>query len=291
MRLSRSFRQAAPETRKFNPGVYLDLLNPPRLDKKAVIKFFNRAAKSYDNAAILQEEVLNRLLQRFEYMRHQPETIVDIGCGTGKGVRGLQKAFPGARVYAADIAYQMLLQARSSYRLLSKKRLVTSDMERLPFDAAAFDLVFSSLAMQWSNDLTATLKEFARVSRPGALLLFSSFGPATLNELAVSWEALDAAPHVHRFVDMHDVGDAMLAAGFAQPVVDAEMIRMEYRDFRSLLADLKNIGATNADVGRRRGLMTPAQLRRLEQSYREVGYQDGKFIASYEVVYGHAWIS
>jgi malonyl-CoA O-methyltransferase len=269
----------------------LDLLNPPRLDKKAVIKFFNRAAKSYDNAAILQEEVLNRLLQRFEYMRHQPETIVDIGCGTGKGVRGLQKTFPGARVYATDIAYQMLLQARSSYRLLSKKRLVTADMERLPFDAAAFDLVFSSLAMQWSNDLTATLKEFARVSRPGALLLFSSFGPATLNELARSWVALDAEPHVHRFVDMHDVGDAMLAAGFAQPVVDAEMIRMEYRDFRSLLADLKNIGATNADVGRRRGLMTPAQLRRLEQSYREVGYEDGKFIASYEVVYGHAWIS
>ena len=142
----------------------MDLLNPPRLDKKAVIKFFNRAAKSYDNAAILQEEVLNRLLQRFEYMRHQPETIVDIGCGTGKGVRGLQKAFPGARVYASDIAYQMLLQARSSYRLLSKKRLVAADMERLPFNAAAFDLVFSSLALPWCNDLKLALQEIARVA-------------------------------------------------------------------------------------------------------------------------------
>ena len=101
---------------------------------------------------------------------------------------------------------------------------------------------------------------------------------------------LDDHPHVHRFVDMHDVGDAMLAAGFSQPVVDAETIRMEYREFRALLEDLKNIGASNADVSRRRGLMTPARLRELEASYRQHGFEGGRFIASYEVVYGHAWI-
>ena len=269
----------------------MDLLNPPRLDKQSVKNFSNRAAKIYDNAAILPEELLNRLLQRLQYIRHQPETIIDIGCGTGMGVSGLQKAYPRARVCAVDIAYEMLLQARSSFRLLSKKRLVTADMERLPFAAQAFDLVFSSLAMQWSNDLGATLREFARVSRPGALLMFSSFGPATLQELDASWQALDAHPHVHRFLDMHDVGDAMLAAGFAQPVVDAETIRVEYRDFRSLLDDLRNTGASNADVSRRRGLMTPATLRRLEQSYREHGFDNNKFVASYEVVYGHAWFN
>lgn len=267
----------------------MDLLNPPRLDKRSVKKSFNRAAKSYDNAAILQEEVLNRLLQRLQYIRHQPATIIDIGCGTGKGVRGLQKQYPRAQVHASDIAFEMLLQARSRYRLLTKKRLLNADMERLPFAAKSFDLVFSSLALQWSNDLPATLAEFARIARSDALLLFSSFGPGTLRELAQSWRALDNSPHVHQFVDMHNVGDAMLAAGFAQPVVDAEVIRMEYRDFRSLLDDLKNIGATNADVGRRRGLMTPGQLLRLEHSYREHGFENGKFIASYEVVYGHAW--
>jgi malonyl-CoA O-methyltransferase len=268
----------------------LDLLNPPRLDKQSVKKCFNRAAKSYDNDAILQEEVLKRLIERLQYIRHRPETIVDIGCGTGKGVRGLQKLYPRAQVCGADNAYQMLIQARSNFRLLSKKRLVTADMERLPFASRSFDLVFSSLAMQWSNDLGATLREFARVSRPGALLLFASFGPATLQELAVSWEALDAYPHVHRFVDMHDVGDAMLAAGFAHPVVDAEIIRMEYQTFRRLLDDLRNIGASNADVSRRRGLMTPGQLRRLEHSYREHGFENDRYIASYEVVYGHAWV-
>jgi malonyl-CoA O-methyltransferase len=205
-------------------------------------------------------------------------------------VQGLQKTYPRARIYAIDIAYEMLRQARARFRLLSKKRLLAADMERLPFASRSFDLVFSSLAMPWSNDAGATLREFARVSRPGALLMFSSFGPGTLHELADSWEALDSYPHVHRFVDMHDVGDAMLAAGFTQPVVDAETIRVEYRAFRSLLDDLRNIGASNADVGRRRGLTTAAQLSRLEARYRKHGFEDGKYVASYEVVYGHAWL-
>ncbi len=184
----------------------------------------------------------------------------------------------------------MLLQARARFRLLSRKRLVAADMERLPFAEQSFDLVFSSLAMPWSNDVGTTLKELARVSRPGALLMFSSFGPGTLSELAEAWQGLDSYPHVHPFVDMHDVGDAMLASGFAQPVVDSETIRLEYPAFRPLLEDLRNIGASNADVSRRRGLMTPAQLRRLETGYREHGFEDGKFVATYEVVYGHAWL-
>jgi malonyl-CoA O-methyltransferase len=268
----------------------LDLLNPPRLDKRSIRKYFDNAAKSYDHAAILQEEVRNRLVERLRYMRHQPETIVDLGCGTGKALRGLQAAYPRARVYGVDIARQMLLRAGSNFRWLSKKRRVVADMEHLPFAAQSFDLVFSSLALPWCNDLKQALQEIARVSRPGALLLFSSLGPATLRELAVSWQAQDAYPHVHRFIDMHDVGDAMMAAGFAQPVVDAELIRLEYRDFRSLLDDLKNSGSSNADLGRRRGLTTPAQLRALEASYREHGFAGERFVASCEIVYGHAWI-
>jgi malonyl-CoA O-methyltransferase len=275
---------------KIVPGDSLDLLNPPRLDKQSIKKYFNRAAKRYENAAILHEEVENRLLERLQYIRHRPETVVDIGCGTGKGVQGLQKAYPRARVFAADMAFEMLLQAGSRFRLLSKKRLVTADMERLPFASQTFDLVFSSLAMPWCNDVGTTMKEFARISRPGGLLMFSSFGPGTLYELADSWQMMDTHPHVHQFVDMHDVGDAMLAAGFAQPVVDAETIRLEYREFRPLLDDLRNIGANNADVSRRRGLMTPAQLRKLETCYRQHGFEGDKFVASYEVVYGHAWI-
>jgi len=268
----------------------LDLLNPPRLDKQSVKKSFNRAATGYDNAAILHEEVLNRLLQRLPSIRHQPATIIDIGCGTGRGVSGLQKIYPKARVYALDIAHEMSLRASQRYRFWSKKRQVTADMEQLPFKPRSFDLVFSSLALQWSNNLGDTLVEFARVGKPDGLLMFASFGPGTLTELDTSWRALETYPHVQQFVDMHNVGDALLAAGFSQPVVDVEIIRMEYDGFRALLDDLKNTGESNADVNRRRGLMTPARLRSLEKSYRQYGFENGKFIASYEVVYGHAWV-
>jgi len=267
----------------------LDLLNPPRLDKRFIKKSFNRVAKSYDHAAILQEEVLNRLLQRLTYIRHRPETAIDIGCGTGRGIAGLRKHYPRARIHGLDLAEQMLLQARPRCGKLRRKRLVAADFEQLPFAAQSFDLVFSSLALQWCNDLRGTLAEFARVSKPGALLMFASLGPGTLQELAASWQALDARPRVQLFVDMHDVGDAMLAAGFAQPVVDAEVIRLEYDELHGLLSDLKNTGASNADVGRPRGLTTPARLARLEAAYREQGYRDGKYVASFEIVYGHAW--
>ncbi len=267
----------------------MDLLNPPRLDKHFIKKMHNRAAKSYDHAAILQQEVLNRLLERLAYIRHRPETVIDIGCGTGWGIAGLQKRYPRARVHGLDIAELMLLQARQRFGRLRRKRLVAADLEQLPFAAHSFDLVFSSLSLPWCNDLRGTLGEFARVSKPGALLLFASLGPGTLNELAASWQALDALPRVHRFVDMHDVGDAMLAAGFAQPVVDTEVIRLEYAELRGLLSDLKHTGASNADVGRARGLTTAAKLARLEAAYREQGCADGKYVASYEVVYGHAW--
>lgn len=267
----------------------MDLLNPPRLDKRFIKKLFNRAAKSYDHAAILQEEVLNRLLDRLTYIRHRPETVVDIGCGTGSGIAGLQKRYPRARIHGLDISEQMLLRSRPRFGRLRRKRLVTADLEQLPFAAHSFDLVFSSLALPWCNDLRGTLAEFARVSKPGALLMFASFGPGTLEELAASWQALEAQPRVHRFVDMHDVGDAMLAAGFAQPVVDAEVIRLEYAELRGLLLDLKHTGASSAEIGRPRGFMTPAKLARLEAAYREHGFRDGKYIASYEIVYGHAW--
>lgn len=269
----------------------MDLLNPPRLDKVSVKKTFNRAAKSYNKAAILQKEVLQRLLQRLQYIRHNPETIIDIGCGTGKAIKGLREHYSRSKIVSMDMAYSMLEETGKNYGLLRKKLLVNADMERLPFVDESFDLLFSNLALQWANDLPGTLAELARVGRQQGLLMFATFGPSTLSELRDSWLKVDQKPHVHQFVDMHDIGDALMAAGFSQPVVDSETIRLEYDSFRQVLDDLRDIGASNADRNRGRGLMTPAKLRLLEQSYRESGFENGKFIASYEVVYGHAWIA
>jgi malonyl-CoA O-methyltransferase len=268
---------------------YVNLLNPPRLDKIAVKKSFNRGAADYDKCAVLQAEVLKRLLERLEYIKLQPEWVVDLGCGTGQAIKPLTKKYRHAQVVALDMADAMLHRARKNYGLFDRKYLLNADMEVLPFKSQSVDMVFSSLALQWSNDLHATFKEFKRVGRSGGVILFTTLGANTLRELRESWKQIDPTPRVHQFMDMHDVGDAMLAAGLSQPVVDMEEITLEYDKFPDLMRDLKGIGATNADRNRSRGLMTPAKLKRLQQAYEQLAFDHDRYQATYEVVYGHAW--
>ena len=149
-------------------------------------------------------------------------------------------------------------------------------------------MVFSNLTLQWVNQLEQTLREVARVLRPGGMLLFSSFGPDTLNELQQAWQAADAYTHVNAFIDLHDVGDAMLRARLAEPVMDAERFTLTYADVYKLMRELKAIGAHNVTLQRARGLTGKTVFKRVEQAYEQFR-QDGVLPASYEVVYGHAW--
>ncbi len=271
------------------PTGSVNLLQPPRLDKSAVRKSFNRCADDYDRLAALQAEVLARLLERLDWVRLQPERVLDLGCGTGQAIPSLRKRYRGARIIALDLAERMLARARRRYGLLDRKWLINADFEAPPLKNDCIDLVFSNLSLQWSNDLPATLRELQRIGREGGLLQFTTFGVDTLKELRAAWREIDERPHVHGFPDLHDIGDWMLAAGLREPVVDVETITLEYGDFRDLLRDLKGIGASNADIGRGRGLLTPARLRALEAAYRRQGFREGRYRASYEVVYGHAW--
>ena len=267
----------------------MNLLNPPRLDKSAVKKSFNRCAGQYDDSAVLQEEVLSRLLERLEYIKVEPELIVDLGCGTGSAIKPLRQRYKKSKLVALDMADEMLALSKKKFGLFDKKWLVNADMEHLPLKDACVDLMFSSLALQWSNDLEEGFKEFRRVGRPGGLLMFTTFGVNTLKELRDSWAQIDSSPHVHQFMDMHDIGDMLLSAGLSQPVMDMEEITMQFSHFRDVLSDLKSIGATNAEKGRQRGLMTAGKLKRLQQAYEQIAFDGGQYSATYEIVYGHAW--
>lgn len=267
----------------------MNLLNPPRLDKSAVKKSFNRCAGQYDDSAVLQEEVLSRLLERLEYIKIEPELIVDLGCGTGSAIKPLRKRYKKTNLVALDMADEMLALSKKKYGFFDKKWLLNADMEHLPLKDDCVDLLFSSLALQWSNDLAESFNEFKRVGRQGGLLMFTTFGVNTLKELRESWAQVDSSPRVHQFLDMHDIGDMMLAAGLSQPVMDQEEISMQYSSFKDLLSDLKSIGATNAEIGRQRGLMTAGKLKRLQQAYEQIAFSDNRYTATYEIVYGHAW--
>jgi malonyl-CoA O-methyltransferase len=258
------------------------------LSKHKIRRAFDRAADSYDAAAVLQKEVCRRLLEKLEYTRLSPRLILDAGVGTGEAVAPLMQRYKKSRLVALDLSERMLSRALTHGGLMRKPELVCADIEQLPFCENSFDLVFSSLTLQWCNDLPATMRELLRVLRPGGLLMFATFGPDTLRELRACWQQIDDAVHVNQFTDMHDVGDELLRSGFADPVMEAETITVNYETVDRLMADLRAIGANATAQGGRAGLTTPAVLSRLRQAYE--GYrQENLLPATYEVVYGHAW--
>lgn len=258
-------------------------------DKAQVRRAFDRAAASYDAAAVLQREVGERLLERLDLLKIQPVRILDLGCGTGQGSAALLKRYPKAQVVAADLAPAMLARTRHRGRLLRRPLCVCADAEALPFAPGSFDLVFSSLTLQWCHDPDRVFGGLLRVLRPHGALMFSTFGPDTLKELRQSWAGVDGYTHVNAFIDMHDLGDALVRARFADPVMDVETFTLTYPRVEDLMRDLKAIGAHNVTGGRRRGLTGRAGLRALAEGYERFRGADGRLPASYEVVYGHAW--
>ncbi len=266
-------------------------------DRRDVRLSFERAARSYDAAAVLQREVCDRLLERLDLVRLEPGCILDAGCGTGYAKERLLARFAGQSVIGIDIAAGMLAQAqragpRSSFlqRAIGRKppfHAVCGDIEALPLAPASLALVFSNLALQWCRP-ALVFAEAARVLRPGGLVMFSTFGPDTLHELRAAFAAVDQRPHVNLFLDMHDVGDLLVHAGLGDPVMEMETITLTYTDVKALMRELKAIGAHNVMPGRRAGLMGADAWRRIAAAY-ETRRSAGRLPATFEVIYGHAW--
>lgn len=274
------------------------------LDGRTIRRHFERAAATYDAASVLQKEIGARMAERLDVVRLAPAALLDAGCGTGEAQGELAARYPQARRVALDIAPAMLSAARAKVRqhssltsrLLAPLRgtsgggthFVCGDILALPFRAGSFDLVWSNLVLQWVDDLPRALAEFHRVLDVDGLLTFTTFGPDTLRELRAAFAQLDAAPHVNRFVDMHDVGDLLVHAGFADPVLQMEYVTLTYAEPAAMVRDLKAIGATNAAASRTRGLMGRGRWRRAMAAL-DAMRRDGRIPATFEVVHGHAW--
>ena len=266
------------------------------LDKKQLRTAFERAASSYDQAAVLQREISNRMLSRLEYIKYRPEVILDAGSGTGYGSQQLAKRYPSSQLIAIDIAYAMLLQARPNsawwQRILPLQQqhsyYVCADIEQFPIKNDSVGLIWSNLALQWCNDLNRTFAEMHRILRTDGLLMFSTFGPDTLKELRQSFAKTDSYRHVNRFVDMHDIGDLLVNNRFSTPVMDMEYITLTYDEVIGVMRDLKAIGAHNVIRGRQQGLMGKKRWQHAIDAY-ETLRREGKLPATFEVVYGHAW--
>jgi len=264
------------------------------LDCAQVRRSFEQAATAYDDAAVLQREVGSRLLERLEYIRFTPARILDLGAGTGFCQQLLSHRYPTAEFHSLDLARGMLMQARKKVgwrrRIRRRDHFICADVNALPYVDNSMEMIVSNLTLQWCADLNAVFTECRRVLKPGGMLLFTNFGADTLKELRACWSKVDSYTHVNQFVDMHDVGDALLNSGFSDPVVDMEMITVTYKNVRTIMQDLKQIGAHNVTRGRARGLTGKGRLQQLQQAY-ESYREDGVLPVSHEVIYGLAWLS
>jgi malonyl-CoA O-methyltransferase len=258
----------------------------PPLDARQIRHAFGRAAASYEVHAVLQREVESRLLERLDYFEGAPLRVLDLGCGPGHATLAMRKRWKSAQVISLDLALPMLGRIRRDW--LRPASRVCADARALPLADASIDVLFSNLCVQWIDDVPALLGELRRVLRPGGYLAVSTFGPDTLHELRSAWAQVDRTPRVSGFADMAQLGDALLHAGFRDPVLDGEHFTLTYADASALMRELKALGATNADTTRVRGLTGKQRWRGVIDAY-ETFRRDGNLPATYEVIYAHAW--
>jgi len=278
-------------------------------DRAALKRNFGRAAATFGRADALHREVGSRMLERLGYIKLQPARVLDLGCATGGALPGLQERYPQAQLLALDLARTMLqaaLPAAAPWhaRLAASLRRkagpplgVQADMANLPLAGGSLDLVWSNLALHWLDDPAPAIREAQRTLAVDGLFMFSSLGPDSLMELreafaeAAQTPAQQAAWHVKRFIDLHDIGDVLVGAGFVTPVMDMEQFTLTYESLDGLFDDLRNSGSINAMLGRPRGLLSRALLARVRAAYekRRARRSDGRLPATFEVIYGHAW--
>lgn len=243
---------------------------------------FSRAAASYDEAAVLAKEVSLRMTARLEYVKLAPARVADIGCATGDGIRALRARYPQALPLAIDYAPAMLAEVQRRVpwtdRLRRRApRCLAADVRALPLANGTLGLAWSNLMLHWLDDPLPAFRELQRVLEVGGLLMFSTLGPDTLQELRAA-----GATTLRRFHDMHDLGDMLVAAGFADPVMDMEKIELSYASPRGLLRDQRLLGVRDGLLGQ----MSYREGRRVFRAWRR---RDGRLPATFEIVYGHAW--
>jgi len=249
---------------------------------------FHRCAAGYEAAAVAQKEIGHQLFERLSYLKIEPRYVLDLGCGTGLLTYQLKKKYPKAIVVGVDVAHAMLCEAKSKQGWRTHPEWLRADMHTLPFSNGLFDLVFSNQVFHWARDYPALIREINRIMNPGGCLMFSTLGPDTFQELRHP-ETQSPHAHVNDFLDMHDVGDILLAEQFLDPVVDMEQLVLRYKSRLDLFLSLKKQGGRNINPNRNQGLTGKQSWASFEASLEKTCTPEGKYPLTYEVLYGHAW--
>lgn len=257
--------------------------------KTEICNAFNAHAAEYEHVAIVQKEIGERLFERLAYLNINPRYVLDLGCGPGFFSRQLKQRYPKAHIVGLDVALLMIYEARRAQPFFKKCAWVHADMMNMPFPSGLFDLVFANQTIHWGSPLALVMREISRVMHVDGCLMFSTLGPDTLQELRHAWANVHQYAHTNEFIDMHDLGDVLLAEQFVDPVVDMEKLMVHYTCLSTLLQALKAQGVRNVNAARNQGLTGRQSFKTFETAMNQFCTKNGQFPLTYEVVYGHAW--
>ena len=252
---------------------------------------FLKAQDSFDAHAVVFQTVSERLLSRLELLALKPARVLDLGCRSGYQLDALALRYPDALIVGADPAPGQPSQLPTSWprwmrrKQVSQSSRIACDPQCLPFADASFDLVISNLLLPWCEAPHRVFEEAARVLATGGAFMFTSAGPDTLMEYRRAWASIDSHLHSFGLIDMHDLGDTMMASGFAAPVLDRDNLIVDYPDIEALQVELRSLGALNIATGRRAGLMAPQVAEKLGQTTSAAA----RFTVTLELVQGHGW--
>lgn len=251
---------------------------------KALKSALNRTAKTYDAHAKVAKLTGETLLERLQILKSKPKKILDLGSGTGQMSEHLSKIYPDADIYNLDLAEQRLQISKKNEQTFA----ICANAHLLPFPNESFDLVVSNLCWHWLDDPEQAINEAHRILKPKGAILFSTLGPDTLYELRSAFAKISPHPHINLFFDMHDLGDALLKAGFSDPVMDVEYFNLEFKDLEQLLTMLKNTGEGNYLQSRFQGLSSKNLKTQLKAAYEKYKQND-TYPATIEVIYALAF--
>jgi malonyl-CoA O-methyltransferase len=267
-------------------------MNPT--DTKSALKHadvkrrFDRAARQFDRVDFVHAATRKGLLARLEPMMIEAGKVLDLGVATGSALPALRRKFRAAHIVGADLSGDMLAEASKKLGWFSKTSLLQVDARALPLADQSIDVVFSNMMLPWLDEPAAMFAEVARVLRRDGLFVFATLGPDSLRSIRQAWHGVDDGPHVNRFLDMHDIGDATVRAGLRDPVLDVDRMTVTYANSEDLFRDLTAMGARNSLLHRDRSLGAAyrfqAMIRQLEQ-LREGGLLQVEL----EIIYGHCW--